>query len=88
MVMVMSRMSALCVLHAVRIRDLAWQHTVALAGMRGALSVALALGLPADLPYRPQIIDTVYGVVFLTLIGQGLAIGPLLRRLRLEPQPV
>jgi Na+:H+ antiporter len=69
------------------IRDLAWQHVVALAGMRGALSVALALGLPADLPYRAQIIDAVYGVVFVTLIVQGLAIGPLLRRLRLAPQP-
>ncbi len=69
------------------IRDLAWQHVVALAGMRGALSVALALGLPADLPHRAQIIDAVYGVVFVTLIVQGLAIGPLLRRLRLEPRP-
>ncbi|MEA2666432.1 MAG: monovalent cation:H+ antiporter, family [Candidatus Eremiobacteraeota bacterium] len=69
------------------IRDRAWQHVVALAGMRGALSVALALGLPLDLPYRPQIIDAVYGVVFVTLIVQGLAIGPVLRRLRLEPQP-
>ena len=69
------------------IRDLAWQHVVALAGMRGALSVALALGLPADLPYRPKIIDAVYGVVFVTLIVQGLAIGPVLRRLRLDAQP-
>lgn len=59
-----------------------WLHVVALAGMRGALSLALALSLPLDVPFRPQIIDAVFGVVTVTLVVQGLAIGPVLARLR------
>ena len=50
-----------------------------LAGMRGALSLALALVLPMTIPFRSQIIDAVFGVVAVTLIIQGLAIGPALR---------
>jgi CPA1 family monovalent cation:H+ antiporter len=61
----------------------AWRAVIALSGMRGALSVALAIGLPADIPFRPQLVDTVFGVVFITLVAQGLAIGPLITRLRL-----
>ncbi len=60
-----------------------WRSVVALSGMRGALSVALVIGLPAEIPLRPQIVDTVFGVVFLTLVAQGLAIGPVLSSLRL-----
>jgi CPA1 family monovalent cation:H+ antiporter len=60
-----------------------WKRIVMLAGMRGALSLALALVLPTSIPYRPQIIDAVFGVVAFTLIVQGLAIGPVLRRLHL-----
>jgi CPA1 family monovalent cation:H+ antiporter len=60
----------------------AWQHVIALAGMRGALPVALALALPEAMPYRAEIIDVVYGVVLVTLVVQGLAIGPLAARLR------
>lgn len=59
-----------------------WLHVIALSGIRGALSVALALGLPQDLPHRPEIIDAVYGVVVVTLVGQGLALPLVLRRLR------
>ena len=60
-----------------------WQPVVALSGMRGALSVALVIGLPADVPYRSQLLDAVFGVVFLTLVVQGLSIGPVLARLQL-----
>jgi CPA1 family monovalent cation:H+ antiporter len=59
-----------------------WLHVIALSGIRGALSVALALGLPHGLPYRADIIDAVYGVVVVTLVGQGLALPLVLRRLR------
>ncbi len=64
-------------------RHRGWQHVTAIAGMRGALSLALAIALPATIPQRPQIIDAVFGVVLVTLVVQGLAIGPLLKRLRL-----
>jgi CPA1 family monovalent cation:H+ antiporter len=60
-----------------------WRSVIALSGMRGALSVALVIGLPAGIPFRPQLIDTVFGVVFITLVAQGLAIGPAISGLRL-----
>jgi CPA1 family monovalent cation:H+ antiporter len=60
-----------------------WRSVIALSGMRGALSVALVISLPADIPYRAQLVDTVFGVVFITLVAQGLAIGPVITRLRL-----
>jgi CPA1 family monovalent cation:H+ antiporter len=60
-----------------------WYRVVFIAGMRGALSLALVLALPPDVPNRTDIIDAVAGVVVITLIVQGLAIGPLLQRLKL-----
>jgi CPA1 family monovalent cation:H+ antiporter len=60
-----------------------WQHVIAIAGMRGALSLALAILLPSTTPYRAVIIDAVFGVVTTTLIIQGLSISPILRRLTL-----
>jgi NhaP-type Na+/H+ or K+/H+ antiporter len=57
---------------------------IALAGVRGGLSLALALGLPNEVVGRPLIIDAVFAVVFATLIVQGSTIAPLLRRLRLS----
>ncbi len=68
-------------LHILGINDRNWKRIVMLAGMRGALSVALALVLPVTIPFRAEIIDVVFGVVAVTLIIQGLAIGPVLRRL-------
>lgn len=62
----------------------AWQHIIALSGIRGALSLALALNLPDGIAFRPMIIDAVFGVVAITLVAQGLAIGPITRRLKFE----
>jgi CPA1 family monovalent cation:H+ antiporter len=63
------------------VRGFAWRVTVVFAGMRGALSLALALALPAGLPYRTPIVDAVFAVVLFTLVVQGIALEPLLRRL-------
>jgi CPA1 family monovalent cation:H+ antiporter len=63
----------------------AWRSVIALSGMRGALSVALVIGLPANVPFREQLVDAVYGTVLITLVAQGLAIGPVISRLRLAP---
>ncbi len=41
-------------------------------GLRGSVSVALALSVPAALSQRQEIIDTVFGVVLFTLLVQGL----------------
>lgn len=68
-------------LAALVIRPMTWRVTVLFAGMRGALSLALALALPEQLPFRAEIIDAVFGVVLFTLVVQGVALEPLLVRL-------
>lgn len=55
--------------------------TVFLAGMRGALPLALALALPAGLPDRAAIIDGVFAVVLVTLVLQGVSLEPIVKRL-------
>lgn len=52
-------------------------------GLRGSVSIALALSVPAILPDREEIIATVFGVVLFTLLVQGLTIKPLLEQLNL-----
>lgn len=47
------------------------------SGLRGALTIALALGLPRDTPQRELLIQMAFGVVLFTLIAQGLTL-PLL----------
>jgi Na+/H+ antiporter len=53
------------------------------AGMRGAISLAAALAVPTTVPERPEILLITFGVIGVTLVGQGLTLGPLLQRLRL-----
>ena len=65
------------------IRRRSWQVVVLLAGMRGGLSLALALSLPDDLPQRALVVDAVFGLVLFTLVVQGFALEPVVRRLRL-----
>lgn len=55
------------------------EQTVLLwGGLRGSVSIALALSVPVMLPEREEIIATVFGVVLFTLLVQGLTIKPLL----------
>jgi CPA1 family monovalent cation:H+ antiporter len=72
------------VLAGLVIRPMTWRVTVVLAGMRGGLSLALALALPPALPFRDEIVDAVFGVVLFTLIVQGIALEPLLARLGVQ----
>lgn len=60
------------------VRVLTW------AGLRGGLSVALALGLPAG-PQRSLALAMTYVVVIFSILVQGLTVGRLLRRLKLSP---
>ncbi len=53
------------------------------AGLRGALTIALALGLPPDAPARDLLIAMAFGVVLFTLVVQGLTLPLLIRRLGL-----
>ena len=52
-------------------------------GLRGSVSIALALSVPAVLPEREKMIATVFGVVLFTLLVQGLTTKPLLEKLGL-----
>jgi len=52
-------------------------------GLRGAVSVALALSVPESLPGRDVVIATVFGTVLFTLLVQGLTIQPVLKKLDL-----
>ena len=54
------------------------------AGMRGILSLAAAMALPAEFPYRDLIVLTAFAVVLGTLTIQGLTLKPLLRALDLQ----
>jgi Na+/H+ antiporter len=63
---------------------------VAWMGMRGGLSLAAALALPLSLtggvlfPQRDLVIFFTFGVILVTLVGQGLSLVPLIRLLGLE----
>src|SRR3954470_14595049 len=69
-----------------------WQAkaVIAWSGMRGAVSLAAALALPLTtdagkgFPDRSLIIFLTFGVIFATLVGQGLTLGPLIRVLDLD----
>ncbi|MFN8622051.1 MAG: Na+/H+ antiporter [Chloroflexota bacterium] len=56
---------------------------VAWAGMRGAVSLAAALSLPLDFPDRDLLLFLTFMVILATLVGQGLTLPLLLRRLHL-----
>ena len=49
-------------------------------GLRGALALALALGLPPEVPQREEMITISFAVVAFSVFVQGLTISPLLRR--------
>jgi monovalent cation/hydrogen antiporter len=53
-------------------------------GMRGTVTLATALALPTDFPFRDLILATAFGVTLGTLVLQGMTVRPLLLRLDLE----
>ncbi|WP_228748005.1 Na+/H+ antiporter [Bradyrhizobium sp. BR 10289] len=62
-----------------------WPFVLAFTGVRGAVSLAAALALPFTLPdgnafpYRDLILFVAFGVIFVTLIGVGLTLPPVVR---------
>jgi len=61
------------------------QHILFWGGLRGALALALALGLPDNIQYREQIIAAAFGVVAFSIFAQGLTMTPLLKWLKVLP---
>lgn len=58
-------------------------------GLRGAVSIALALSVPESFAGRDLVIATVFGTVLFTLLVQGLTIQPVLQKLNLlQKQPM
>jgi CPA1 family monovalent cation:H+ antiporter len=64
-----------------------WQERVAVgwSGMRGAISLAAALAVPLEIEERPVILLITFGVIGVTLLGQGLTLPIVLKALRLPP---
>ena len=60
-----------------------WRHVLFWGGLRGAISLALALSLPAAMPARQQLQAMTFGVVLFTLLAQGTTVQFLLERLGL-----
>jgi monovalent cation/hydrogen antiporter len=75
-----------------RARRATWQVRLVIswAGMRGAVSLAAALAVPletdggAPFPERDLIIFLAFSVILVTLVGQGLTLGPLIKFLGVE----
>jgi len=63
---------------------LSWQHTSFWGGLHGSIPVALALGLSRDLPGRELILAMTFGVVFFSLVVQGLSFELVVPRFRLS----
>jgi CPA1 family monovalent cation:H+ antiporter len=64
-------------------RRVGWRmRTIAAwSGMRGSVSLAAALALPADFPQRDVVLLLTFSVIFATLVLQGLTLPVLIRRL-------
>lgn len=60
----------------------------ALAGFRGAVSLAVALSVPASLAGRAEIIFITAGVVVLTLVVKGVALPPVVKWIHFAPDTV
>jgi CPA1 family monovalent cation:H+ antiporter len=61
-----------------------YKHVLYWGGLRGAISLALAISLPSSLgPLRSDIQAMAFGVVLFTLLFQGLTMRPLIKRMGL-----
>ena len=61
-----------------------FKHVLFWGGLRGAISLALAVSLPIGLgPLRNNIQTMAFGIVLFTLLVQGLTMQPLIRRMHL-----
>ena len=64
-----------------------WLHVTFWSGLRGAVAVAMALSLPADVPQRTLLQAITYGVVLFTLLVQGTTVEWVIRLTGLGRSP-
>jgi len=66
-------------------QDISWREETVLwwGGLRGSVSIALALSVPVMLEGRQDIIEAVFGVVLFTLLVQGLTMQTVIDKLGL-----
>ncbi|MBI1174442.1 MAG: sodium:proton antiporter [Sideroxydans sp.] len=64
------------------------QHVLVWGGLRGALALALVLGLPDSIPHHEEIITIAFAVVAFSIFAQGLTMTPMLRKMgEISPPP-
>ena len=67
-----------------RFETMGWRASTVLswAGMRGVVTLAVALSVPADLPGRDFILVAAFAVILVTVLLQGTTLGVVIRWLR------
>ncbi|MGB8002578.1 MAG: sodium:proton antiporter [Anaerobacillus sp.] len=55
-----------------------WRHVLNWGGLKGSLSIALALSLPGDFAGRDTVLILTFSIVLFSLVVQGLTIKPLI----------
>ena len=67
-----------------RARPLGWRQASVLgwAGMRGVVTLAVALSLPEEMPGRDFMLVAAFAVILVTVIVQGTSLGWVIRRVR------
>src|SRR6187549_2700529 len=67
-----------------RFETMGWRASTVLswAGMRGVVTLAVALSVPADLPGRDFILVAAFAVILVTVLLQGTTLGLVITRLR------
>jgi CPA1 family monovalent cation:H+ antiporter len=61
-----------------------WQHILFLGNIKGSLSMALALSLPATIVERSQLIPLIFGTVLVSLVSQATSLPWLVKKLNLS----
>ncbi len=60
---------------------LSWTFVLIWGGLRGGLPMVLVLSLGPDFPHRELLVTITFGVVLISILGQGMTMSPLVRRL-------
>jgi CPA1 family monovalent cation:H+ antiporter len=63
----------------------AWIDVIRVAGIRGALSLALAVALPASVPYREAIVAATFAVAIATIVSGSLTVPGVVARAARRP---